>query len=71
MTTSSRNYKKLKSILQAISPGKDNPFPLWQQWAGSFSFENNYPSRNGVEVTLINRSSKHCICGHWTGKRGK
>ena len=71
MTTNSRNYTKLKAILQAVSPGEDNPFPLWQQWTGSFSIENNYPSRNGVELTLINRSSKHCICGHWTGKRDK
>ena len=71
MTTNSRNYTKLKAVLQAVSPGEDNPFPLWQQWSGSFSFENNYPIRNGVELTLINRSSKHCICGHWTGKRDK
>ena len=71
MTTNSRNYTKLKANLQAVSPGEDNPFPLWQQWSGSFSIENNYPIHNGVELTLINRSSKHCICGHWTGKRDK
>lgn len=71
MTTNSRNYQKLKSILQAISPGEDNPFPLWKPWAGEFSLASNYPIRNGVELTLINRSSKHCICGHWTGKRDK
>ena len=71
MALNSRNYEKIKSILQTISPEESNPFSLWKQWDGEFSFENNYPVRNGVELTIINRSAKHCVCGHWTGKKDK
>ena len=71
MALNSKNYKKIKSILQAITPEESNPFSLWKQWCGEFSFENNYPVRNGVELTIINRSAKHCVCGHWTGKKDK
>ena len=59
------------SILQAITPEEANPFSLWKQWGGEFSMQNNYPIHNGVELTLINRSAKHCICNHWTGKKDK
>ena len=71
MALNSRNYQKIKSILQTITPEESNPFFLWKQWDGEFSIENNYPIRNGVELTLINRSAKHCICNHWTGKKDK
>jgi hypothetical protein len=55
-----------------LQPLEFNPFFLWKQWSGDFSFANNHPmSPGGVELTLINQSSKHCICGHWTGKRDK
>jgi hypothetical protein len=82
MALNSRNYQKIKLILQSISPDcnllqsgnespEADPFSLWKQWGGNFSLENNHPVCNGVELILVNKSAKHCICGHSVGKKEK
>lgn len=59
-----RNYRKIKAILEHTSAS----FTEWKPWQGAFSISNNYPTRNSIELTLLNRSTNHCICGHRCGK---
>jgi hypothetical protein len=65
MSFDTKNYRTLKATIQET----ERPFTAWKQWTGSFSASNNYPVASGAELTLLNRSTQHCVCGHRCGKR--